>query len=278
MHIKYVVVFVRYLFRLMGCVRCFSLAHVKVVASRHAQPMVLSGFCQSRSKMNKNSKNSYEDEVKMMFDSNSMRANNQPSILIADDHLLLSEALAATLEAFPRLYKTSLVSTLPEALDTLASGEVFDLVLLDLRMLGLKSIIEVINAAAPAKVCLFSDEVDLTIMHLAIDNGASGLIPKTMSVKSFLSVVEFVLSGQIFIPASKEKQRKIDKGGKNSQLNELEIRIVRMTSEGAINKEIATVIGVSEMTVKMHMRLICSKLNARNRAHAVTMARQYGLL
>ena len=203
-HIKYVVVFVRYLFRLMGCVKCFSLAHVKVVASRHAQPMVLSGFCQNRSRMNKNSKNSYEDEV--------------------------------------------------------------------------KSIIEVINAAAPAKVCLFSDEVDLTIMHLAIDNGASGLIPKTMSVKSFLSVVEFVLSGQIFIPASKEKQRKIDKGGKNSQLNELEIRIVRMTSEGAINKEIATVIGVSEMTVKMHMRLICSKLNARNRAHAVTMARQYGLL
>jgi two-component system nitrate/nitrite response regulator NarL len=151
-------------------------------------------------------------------------------------------------------------------------------VLLDLRMLGLKSIIEVINAAAPAKVCLFSDEVDLTIMHLAIENGASGLIPKTMSVKSFLSVVEFVLSGKIFIPASKEKQRKIDKGGKNSQLNELEIRIVQMTSEGAINKEIATVLGVSEMTVKMHMRLICTKLNARNRAHAVTMARQYGLL
>jgi hypothetical protein len=70
--------------------------------------------------MNKNTKNSYEDEVKMIFDSNTMIANNRPSILIADDHLLLSEALAATLEAFPRFYKTALVSTLPEALDTLA--------------------------------------------------------------------------------------------------------------------------------------------------------------
>jgi two-component system nitrate/nitrite response regulator NarL len=219
--------------------------------------------------MNKNTKNS---------DENTMIAKNRPSILIADDHLLLSQALAATLEAFPRFYKTALVSTLPEALDTLASGEVFDLVLLDLRMLGLKSIIEVINAAAPAKVCLFSDEVDLTIMHLAIENGASGLIPKTMSVKSFLSVVEFVLSGQIFIPANKQRQCNINNGGQNSKLNELELRIVQMTSERAINKEIATVIGVSEMTVKMHMRLICTKLNARNRAHAVTMARQYGLL
>jgi len=203
------------------------------------------------------------------------------SILIADDHLLLAEAVASALQAAPRFYKTMLTSNVSEVMDALASGMHFDLVLLDVRMpgmFGLKSIIEVIKAADPAKVCLISGEVDRTLIHLAVEKGALGLIPKTMSLKSLVSVVEFVMSGQIFIPANENWDRKNKKLNENNPLNETELRIVRLTSEGMINKEIAAAIGTSEMMVKMHMRSICSKLTARNRAHAVTMCREYGLL
>lgn len=203
------------------------------------------------------------------------------SILIADDHLLLAEAVAAALEAPPRFYETVLAADKTETLRAISSGVHFDLVLLDVRMpgmMGLKSIIEVIHAAAPMKVCLLSGEVDRALIHLAVENGARGLIPKTMSVKSLASVVEFVLSGQIFIPADEQKDRRAIKSGEDAPLSEKEIGIVRFTSEGLINKEIAAAIGSNEVTVKMHMRSICSKLNARNRAHAVAICRQRGLV
>lgn len=203
------------------------------------------------------------------------------SVLIADDHLLLAEAVAAALEAPPRFYETSRASNLAETLVALSSGVKFDLVLLDVRMpgmIGLKSIIEVIKAAEPTKVCLLSGEVDRALIYLAVENGARGLIPKTLSLKSLASVVEFVLSGQIFIPADEKRDVNVNKPGDGAVLRDNEIRIVRLTSEGMINKEIASAMGISEVMVKMHMRSICGKLKARNRAHAVTICKQLGLV
>lgn len=203
------------------------------------------------------------------------------SVLIADDHVLLAEAVATALEAPPRLYETTLTKNVAETLQALASGVHFDLVLLDVRMpgmIGLKSIIEVIQAAAPSQVCLISGEVDRSLVNLAIENGARGLIPKTMSLKSLASVVEFVLSGQIFIPADTQRDVSVNKLGGRAVLTEKEFGIVRMASEGLINKEIAAAIGATEVIVKMHMRTICAKLKARNRAHAVAICKQLGLL
>lgn len=215
------------------------------------------------------------------FDGSVGEGKRRTSVLIADDHLLLAEVVAQALEAPPRLYETALAANLAETLQALASGVHYDLVLLDVRMpgmLGLKSINEVINAAAPTWVCLLSGEVDRALIRLAVENGARGLIPKTMSVKSLASVVEFVLSGQIFIPADEQRDGKTNKSGDGAVLSEKEIGIIRLTSEGLINKEIAAAIGTTEVTVKMHMRSICAKLNARNRAHAFAICRQRGLL
>ena len=99
-----------------------------------------------------------------------------------------------------------------------------------------------------------------------------------MSLKSLASVVEFVLSGQIFIPADEQRDVNVNKLGSRGVLSDKEIGIVRMASEGLINKEIAAAIGSSEVTVKMHMRAICAKLNARNRTHAAAICKQLGLL
>lgn len=208
--------------------------------------------------------------------------SEQPtSILIADDHILLAEAIAGTLEAPLRSYETTLTKDLAGTLQALASGVHFDLVLLDVRMpgmMGLKSIIEVIQTADPTLVCLISGDVDRTLINLAIENGARGLIPKTMSLKSLASVVDFVLSGQIFVPSEGRQEDDVNKPRGRSLLNKKEIGIVRMAAEGLMNKEIAAAIGGSEVAVKTHMRTICAKLKARNRTHAAAICRQLGLL
>jgi DNA-binding NarL/FixJ family response regulator len=61
-------------------------------------------------------------------------------------------------------------------------------------------------------------------------------------------------------------------------LTELELSILRFAADGMTNKEIALQIDGTEVAVKMHMRAICQKLNARNRTHAAIIARQLTLI
>lgn len=205
----------------------------------------------------------------------------QSSILIADDHILLADAVAMALAAPPRDYNTRIATTLDQTRSALASGTHFDLVMLDLKMpgmLGLKSINEVISLAAPTPVVLLSGNADRALVRSAVDNGARGLIPKTLPLKSLVSVVELVLSGQIFVPVDDLGDERKSRVATEAPLSERETGIVRLAAEGRRNKEIASAIGVTEVTVKMHMRAICRKLNARNRAHAVTICKERELL
>lgn len=57
-------------------------------------------------------------------------------------------------------------------------------------------------------------------------------------------------------------------------LTEKELFVLRIAADGMTNKEIARDMGSTEVTVKMHMRSICKKLGARNRAHATIISRE----
>lgn len=203
------------------------------------------------------------------------------SILIADDHVLLAESVAAALSAPPRNFQTKIVTNFEETIAALNSDLSFDLVMLDLKMpgmLGLKSVNRIIEAASPTWVVLLSGNADRGVVQSAVDNGARGLIPKTLSLKAMISVVEVVLLGQIFIPAADGRSGAATSGSGTVQLHEREVTILQLASEGRTNKEIASAIGTTEVTIKMHMRSICRKLNARNRAHAVIISKERDLL
>ena len=208
-----------------------------------------------------------------------MGATARKKILLADDHVLLAEAIASAMVR-TQGYATVIASTLAETLQELASGVKFDLVMLDLKMpgmMGLRSIKEVIAAAAPAKVVLISGNADRSLVQIAVENGARGLIPKTLPFESLISVVNLVLSGQVFIPAEGWSEG-AGTSDQSADLSDKEIGILRMASEGLTNKEIALAIGKTEVAIKMHMRSICRQLAARNRAHAVTIGLERSLI
>lgn len=201
--------------------------------------------------------------------------------LIADDHVLLAEAVAAALEAPPRGFETEITGTLQQTLDALKSEVPFDLILLDIRMpgmMGLKSVKDVIARATQSKVVLLSGNADKIMVQAAVANGARGLIPKTMSIQSLVSVVDFIMSGQVFLPASEYDEVTLASSQDKELLSKRELAVLHLTSEGLTNKEIATTLGANEVGVKMHMRSICRKLEAKNRAHAVTIGNQMGLI
>jgi len=194
---------------------------------------------------------------------------------------MLSETLALALSEPPRSFRTEISGTHKQTKMALKSDRPFDLVMLDIRMpgmFGLKSINEIIEAAAPTPVVLLSGNADKTMVLSAVENGARGLIPKTLSIKSVMSVVDLVISGQIFLPA--EEYNHSDNVGREGELNlsQREVGVLQLTSEGLTNKEIASAFGSNEAVVKAQMRYICRKLVARNRAHAVSIGRKFNII
>lgn len=200
-------------------------------------------------------------------------------ILIADDHRMITEAVARLLERTAD-FETAVVGSLPEAIQTLTEDTGYDLLLLDVRMpgmSGLDSVQRVLSRAGETKVVLFSGEADRRFVAGAVDLGVRGLIPKTMPLKALTSALHLVLSGEVFMPVEGASTvgttEPADVG-----LTQLETTILRLASDGHTNKEIALHVNLGEVAVKMHMRAICRKLDARNRTHAAMMARSLGII
>ena len=187
-------------------------------------------------------------------------------ILLADDHNLLAEAVGNMLNAQPGNVAIT-TDSYDGILSLLSEHTDVDIVLLDLKMpgmVGLASVKSVIEKSAPAKVVLFTGMVDRHFLHSALELGCKGLIPKTMPLQSLNSVLHLINSGQVFVPMD--------------ALTEKELFVLRLAADGLTNKEIARDMGTNEVTIKMHMRSICKKLNARNRAHAAMISRERALI
>jgi two-component system nitrate/nitrite response regulator NarP len=192
-----------------------------------------------------------------------------------------AEAVAKALSSKPREFRTRVAASLDETLQELSAAPKFDLVLLDLKMpgmVGLKSVGRVIAAAAPAQVVLMSGQADRAFVKSAVERGARGLIPKTLPLRSLASAIDLVLSGQIFIPVDGYGEAWNANPLVSSGLSDREVNIVRLLSDGKTNKEISNEFDDTETMVKMHMRAICRKLNARNRAHVVMICKERNLI
>jgi two-component system nitrate/nitrite response regulator NarP len=199
-------------------------------------------------------------------------------VLLADDHRLIGEAVATLLANTGRFYVET-AETFEEAVECLANSEPFDIVMLDLRMpgmVGMESVRRIVDDAGKAQVVLFSATADRHTLNRAMELGVRGLIPKTMPLQSLVSVLRLIESGQKFVPTSalNEKQG----AAEHEKLNDVELYVLRLAASGLTNKHIANDLDQSETTVKMHMRSICKKLGARNRAHAAVIGRDTALI
>ena len=190
------------------------------------------------------------------------------SILLADDHRMLVDALAPVLALEPD-FDLRTAATFDEVIESLKQSP-SDVVLLDLKMpgmSGLASVKQVIDAAGDGKVALFSGNVDDSFARIALHEGAAGFIPKTTRLHVLPWVIRLVATGSKYMPVNHDNPASQQKAGKG-ELNDLELRIMQHIKSGLTNKEIARRLMSSEVRVKMHLRTVFAKLGARNRAHA----------
>ncbi|WP_201288971.1 response regulator transcription factor [Profundibacterium mesophilum] len=200
-------------------------------------------------------------------------------ILIADDHDLVRETLAAYLVDQGRS-EVSVAPDLEKALSTIAKHGPFDVVLLDLEMPGMNGLEGLERARAANKmqpVGIISGTTTRRAADAALAGGASGFLPKTLSARSLLNAIRFMAAGEVFAPVALMAQSEADTAHAfDETLSPRERQVLVGLTNGWANKEIARKLSLREVTVKLHVKTLCRKLSARNRTHAAMIAKDAG--
>jgi len=113
-------------------------------------------------------------------------------------------------------------------------------------------------------------------IHAALDAGALGYVLKSATGKELIPAIQAVATGKRWIPlgvAARLKSRNL-----YEELTARETDVLNALALGLANKEIAEKLGISEYTVKDHLKSILAKLRVADRTQAVTSAVQRGIL
>jgi DNA-binding NarL/FixJ family response regulator len=202
----------------------------------------------------------------------------QIRILTVDDHPLIREGIAAVIEGQPDLVLIGEATNGREAIESFRMHQP-DVVLMDLQMPemgGIEAIIGIRAEYPEARIVVLTTyKGDMQAVR-AFKAGASGYLLKSMLRKELLDTIRSVHAGRKRIPP--EIASGIADHHTDDALTQREIEVLRQVASGKANKTVADHLGISEETVKAHMRNILAKLAANDRTHAVTIALKRGII
>ncbi len=202
-------------------------------------------------------------------------------VLIADDHPLFRDALRrAVLRAVPdaTLHEADSVASIQGLVDAHPDA---DLLLLDLHMPGARgfsTLVHIRGQHPGLPIIVVSAHEENLVMRRAIAHGASGYIPKSVSVDTIVGAVQSVLDGDVWLPdTAGTVEAALPPGeaaiaARIAELTPQQFRVLSMIAEGLLNKQIAYELNVSEATVKAHMTAIMRKLGVGNRTQVALLA------
>ncbi len=196
-------------------------------------------------------------------------------ILMIDDHQLILDVLM-------RYFNAALdaqVDTAPDldAALNLIDEHDYDLILLDYNLpgiSGLSGLSQVLDRSDNTPTALISSDLPREAIYDAMAMGAKGYIPKTSRAEAFANAIRFLLMGETFLPAEFFTRKAEPKKPRIENLSSRESDVLLLVAEGRSNKDVANELGLSETTVKMHLRSIYSKIGVDNRTQAALWANQ----
>lgn len=215
-----------------------------------------------------------------------------PTVFIADDQSMVREGFRALLAAEPDI---SVVGDAPDG--RTAVREVVrlapDVVLLDIRMPemnGLEAAAEIVSRRihpAPRLLMLTTFDID-DYVYEALRIGASGFMLKDAPADELIRAVRVVAAGDALLAPSITRRliedatrRRASVKAKPPRLRELTAReheVLELIAKGMSNAEIAERLYLAEQTVKTHVGKVLAKLQLRDRAQAVVIAYEAGVV
>lgn len=199
-------------------------------------------------------------------------------VAIIDDHVVVRAGLKYVLEADP---ETELVGEFGGGVGAadFIVGLNPDVTLLDVRMPdqnGITTLKQILQKNPKAKVVMLTTSDVEEDVFQAIENGAMGYVMKESPIETIAQAIRSAIAGDVFMSDDVRRIYETRKGAKG--LSPRESEVLSAVSNGLGNREIGKALGISENSVKMHLKRAFFKLGAGDRAEAVTLAKQRGMI
>jgi len=199
-------------------------------------------------------------------------------ILSVDDHDLVRKGLAAILSIEPDLELVAAASSGAEALQ-LFRRHLPDVTLMDLRladMSGSEVTMAIRHEFPDARIIALTSYDGDQDIYRALEAGVRGYLLKEMVHTEVVKAIRLVHAGKRFIPA--EVAQQLTGFFPDVALTPREVEVLSLVARGLGNKEVGDILGTAPGTVKAHVQNILSKLGAKDRTHAVTIALRRGII
>ncbi|PWH11855.1 MAG: hypothetical protein DDG60_16065 [Anaerolineae bacterium] len=210
---------------------------------------------------------------------------NRVRIVVVDDHALFRRGLISLLEEMPEFHVVGEAANGQEALTVIERIRP-DVVLLDINMPildGIQTLAALRKKDASQKVLMLTISQNDDDLIGAIVAGANGYVLKNTEPDTLKNTILQVHAGNSVL--SPEVTARVLQAVRRSQtdrnrglLSEREIEVLKCLARGQTTAQIASVLFISENTVKTHIRHILEKMEVNNRAEAVAKAAQMDLL
>jgi RNA polymerase sigma factor (sigma-70 family) len=211
---------------------------------------------------------------------------NPIRIFLVDDHAVLRQAISAMLGAERDMTVVGQAGNGREALAAVKSARP-DVVMLDIKMpeAGGLEVLQSIQQACPkARVIVFTMYENPAYVNAAIRAGASGYVLKSVSREELLEAIRAVHGGRRFLhpevtrPLLRRAALEARLRSASGALTVRDIQVLELLSDGKSNKEIAQSLGISDETVKSHLKRLFEKLGVTDRTEAVALALRQNLI
>lgn len=205
-----------------------------------------------------------------------MASGSDITILSVDDHPLVRDGINFAIQSQPDMTVVAEASNGREAVEMYLRHRP-DVTLMDLQMPvmnGIEATIEIRRTAPSARVLVLTTySGDIQAMR-ALEAGAAGYLLKGSLRKELVQAIRDVHGGKRRIQP--EVAHEMAENFSADRLSAREIEVLRIVAAGQPNKIVADSLGITEDTVKGHMKSIMAKLQANDRTHAVMIAIKRG--
>ncbi len=204
------------------------------------------------------------------------------NVLIVEDHTVVSEGLEAMLSSAEDLRVLG-TTTSGEGAIAAADKEEVEVMLMDVSLGGALSGIEAtkkIKETSPAtKILVLTMYTDPSTVAEAIKAGADGYMSKGASRDSLLQAIRDISHGKAVLDPTVTEGVFGRLGGRDPKgLSDREVSVLQSLSNGLSTREVASVMHLSEETIKTYLKQVFRKLQVRDRTEAVAEAFRRGLI
>src|SRR5271157_3687433 len=205
-------------------------------------------------------------------------AGKKISVMVVDDHFVVRIGLSGSINVEADMAVTTEACTGEQAVAAYRQHRP-DIVLMDLRLPGIsgveatKAICGEFPGAAIIMLSTHDGEEDI---YRSLQAGARAYLLKTVERKELIDTIRSVHSGQRCI--SPAVGARLAERMTHPDLTAREVEVLQLIVKGRSNKEIASDLSIAEVTVKLHVGHILTKLRVNDRTQATTTALQRGLI